>query len=88
MNSLVTNLKVEWRILLRCLAQPRNCLIGKPVGHIPLECLALSIDVESGIHVDALPGKADPVVETGARVILFMPHMPFADVRSFVARCL
>ena len=49
---------------------------------------ALAIDMEFGIEVLALPFMGDEPIETRTRLIVFLTHMPFANVRCLVARLL
>ena len=90
-HRLVANLKKKGLFLFggrTHFFEPTEGLIGQKVCVVSFECLAFAIDIEGRIKVSALTRKADPVIETLARRIVLMAHVPLADIASQVSRIL
>jgi len=68
--------------------EPGEGLIGEAVGGVAFLCDLFSVDVEEGIEVGALALEADPVVESGAWVVVVMSHVPFSNHGGAVSRFL
>lgn len=67
------------------LSEPLDGLGGEDIGVIASEGLVFAVDVEFGIEVGTLAFEADPVVEAGARAIVVVAHVPFADEGCLVS---
>ena len=68
--------------------EPGEGLVGEAVGGVAFLCDLFSVDVEEGIEVGALALEADPVVESGAWVVVVMSHVPFSNHGGAVSRFL
>lgn len=65
--------------------EPRDRLISEAIGSVAFLFMTLSVDIKGLIKVGTLSLERDPVVESFARSIIVMAHMPFADHGSTIA---
>ncbi len=85
MNGFVGEVEEEGTGFIPAFVQPLDGQVGEDVGGIAVEPFASSVDVEDGVKIDTLAAETGPVIESGARIVFFVSHMPFADEGGGVA---
>ena len=87
-DCLVSDLEKERLFLfiwLCNLIKPIDCLICKQIRVVSLKRFSFAIDVEGRVKISPLPGIAHPMIKTLSGSIIFMSHVPLANISRSVA---
>ena len=91
-NRLVGQVQAKWLIAVLLLLQEFDGVPSQQSRDVSVLLHSLTVDVDcvfgTGRKVIPLPTKADPVVKTGAGIIVVATHVPLANKSSRVASLL